>query len=133
MVAVPLLSETARRQLQRQAETLPYALKAGTVGKVGSLIHEEYGVYDAFAANSLFADLKAATQSLLDRQLAKIDPYPFTSPLQFNAMVLQRYQPGQLGITPHRDRLSAINLICIYNLAGRDSFITVPIARVRRR
>ncbi len=92
------------------------------MGRDNAKVHEEYGVCDAFAASSPFADLRAATQLLFDRQLADVEPYPFSSRLQFNAMVLQRYQPGQLGITPHRDRLSSINLICIYTIAGQGQF-----------
>ena len=122
VASVPLLTEAAQRLLQCEAEHLAYRPKSGTVGKDDAVVHEEYSVCDAFAASSPFTDLRAATQLLFDRQLAEVEPYPFTSRLQFNAMVLQRYEPGQLGITPHRDRLSSINLICIYTLAGQGQF-----------
>ncbi|QYO63862.1 hypothetical protein [Leptolyngbya sp. 7M] len=42
--------------------------------------------------------------------------------MQFTELVLQRYTPGQLGITPHRDSLEAINLIALVNLSGEAEF-----------
>ncbi|MBI2486575.1 MAG: hypothetical protein HYW01_06385 [Deltaproteobacteria bacterium] len=37
-------------------------------------------------------------------------------------MVLQKYEKGSIGITPHRDGLSYINLVCIFNIGGRGKF-----------
>ncbi|WP_088892472.1 hypothetical protein [Leptolyngbya ohadii] len=51
-----------------------------------------------------------------------MDDYPFSTPLQFTELVIQRYLPGQLGITPHRDSLRAINLIALVNLSGQAKF-----------
>jgi hypothetical protein len=66
--------------------------------------------------------LKQAFQALLDEQFSRLDAYPFSSKLQFNELVLQRYLPGQLGISPHRDSLKAVNLIALVNLSGQAAF-----------
>ncbi len=49
-------------------------------------------------------------------------PHLFETPLSFNSMVLQRYEKGSLGITPHKDGLSYINLISIFVIGGRGRF-----------
>jgi len=48
--------------------------------------------------------------------------YPFETALGFNSMVLQRYEEGSIGITPHRDGLSFINLVCVFVIDGKGSF-----------
>ena len=48
--------------------------------------------------------------------------YPFATRLNFNALVLQKYDQGSLGITPHRDQLSYINLVCVFMIAGQGRF-----------
>jgi hypothetical protein len=37
-------------------------------------------------------------------------------------MVLQRYEKGSIGITPHRDGLRFINLVCVFAVGGRGRF-----------
>ena len=36
--------------------------------------------------------------------------------------MFQCYQPGKLGVSPHRDWRSAINLVCIFNIDGIGDF-----------
>jgi hypothetical protein len=48
--------------------------------------------------------------------------YLFPSPLHFNSLSLQKYAQGSIGITPHRDGLRYINLICIFVIAGQGRF-----------
>jgi hypothetical protein len=64
----------------------------------------------------------AEFQALMDEALLTKANYPFTTPLQFNSMVLQRYEPGQLGITPHRDRYSASTWSVFSTSADRGQF-----------
>src|SRR3712207_8397186 len=50
---------------------------------------------------------------IFEQCLVQLRTYPFEMALSFNSMVLQRYEKGSIGITPHRDRLSYINLVCV--------------------
>ena len=43
-------------------------------------------------------------------------------PLQLNRLVLQKYNAGSLGITPHHDAKRYVNLICVVVLAGHGRF-----------
>ena len=121
-VSVPLLSEAARLELLQEAIHYCYVDETGVVGTSDRLVKKEYSSFRAFLEPSLYRSLTAEFQALMDEALLAKANYPFTIPLQFNSMVLQRYEPGQLGITPHRDRYSAINLVCIFNISGQGQF-----------
>jgi hypothetical protein len=54
--------------------------------------------------------------------MAQLEAYPLETSLSFNSMVLQRYEEGSLGITPHRDGLSYVNLVCVFIIGGRGRF-----------
>ena len=47
---------------------------------------------------------------------------PFESRFVFNDRMLQVYEPGETGITPHMDRTAYRNLICLFVLEGRGRF-----------
>jgi len=119
---VPLLEESTRSRLQQEAEQFQYQPEIKTVGTGDRIVRTEYDSTENFPENSFFLDLTQAFQSLLNQAIAQLESYPFEVPLHFNRFVLQRYQPGQLGITPHRDGLGAINLVCVFNISGQGKF-----------
>lgn len=86
------------------------------------MVKTEYSACSQFLEDGLCVEFWQAFQALLDEAFNPIVPYPFSTKLRFNTMVLQRYTPGQLGITPHRDSLRAINLIALVNLGGQAEF-----------
>lgn len=121
-ISVPLLAESVRLQLQQEAERYRYRSETRVVGEGDRRVWQDYSSCETVPPASRFMELAAAFQALLDQTFAPCRPYPFSTPLKFNSWVLQRYQPGQLGITPHRDSLRAINLVCIFNLSGEGQF-----------
>lgn len=118
---MPLLTETARRSLLQQAERFCYVPEVKTVGAADQVVRTEYSTFK-LTDQALFLEFQFAFQELLDREFAKLDRNVFHRKQKFNAMVLQRYLPGELGITPHRDSLRAINLIALMNLGGTAEF-----------
>lgn len=122
MISVPLLSESSQSQLQQEAEHHVYEPEVKVIGTGDRIVKTEYSSFAAFPKTSLYGELAQAFQTLLDQAVATLERYPFERPLQFNSMVLQRYDPGQLGITPHRDSLRAVNLICLFNISGQAKF-----------
>lgn len=121
-VSVPLLTESAKNALTIAAESCPYLPEVKTVGAPDRIVRTEYDACNRVLEVPLYAEFQQAFQALLDQALQNFDPYPFSSKLKFNSLVLQRYQPGQLGITPHRDSLWAVNLIALVNLNGSAEF-----------
>lgn len=121
-ISVPLLDEVARQALRRQAEEFCYEPEVKTVGTGDRIVRTEYSAFSQFPEVGLYTEFGQAFQALVDEALSRLDYYPFSTQLQFNEMVLQRYTPGQLGITSHRDSLRAINLIALVNLGGDAEF-----------
>lgn len=121
-VSIPLLTESARQALQREAEGFCYVPETKTIGAGDSIVRTQYSSYNRFCDIGLYAEFKQAFQTLMEDSCAHLDAYPFSTRLKFNEMVLQRYLPEQLGITPHRDSLRAINLIALFNLGGQAEF-----------
>ena len=119
---MPLLEGTARLALLIEAESYTYTLETGVVGAGDRLVRKHYHSFEAFPKSSLYVRLQQEFQALMEEQLVKADAYPFATPLSFNSMVLQKYEPGTLGITAHRDSLRALNLVCIFNIAGQGQF-----------
>ncbi|MBD0267946.1 MAG: hypothetical protein ICV77_06595 [Cyanobacteria bacterium Co-bin8] len=121
-VSVPLLTESARQALHQAATSYDYSLEQSVYGTSDRIVKTDYGSYELEATAGLFAEFQNAFQALLDQSLAQLGTTPFSTPFCWNAAVLQRYTPGQLGITPHRDSLWAINLIALVNLGGQAEF-----------
>jgi hypothetical protein len=120
--SVKMLPENLRSSLLVEAEGYSYRPEPETVGSGESVVHQQMGTFEDFPAKSRFWVLRDALQQTLARSLAEVAPYPFESPLNLNAMALQKNDQGSLGITPHRDRLIYVNLILIIVLGGRGRF-----------
>ncbi|HEY9878745.1 MAG TPA: hypothetical protein V6D29_09835 [Leptolyngbyaceae cyanobacterium] len=105
-----------------EAERFCYEPEVQTFGTGNQIVKTEYSAFRQFSEVGLYADFKQAFQALLDESLGRLDDYPFGTKLQFNELVLQRYTPEQLGITPHRDSLWATHLIALVNLGGQAEF-----------
>ena len=121
-VAVPALTGSYRAWLLDEARHATYREARPVVGRDDRIVHQRMGVHDGFGVDSRFRDLTRQYQALWDGWLSAVDPYPFESPLVFNDRMLQVYEPGETGITPHMDRTAYRNLICLFVLEGRGRF-----------
>ncbi len=120
--SIPLLREDFRGALLQEAASYPYTLEAEVVGNGNQTVRQQVSSFTDFPAFTLYSQLRNAFQNLLDEHLAALKIYPFATKLNFKAMVLQKYKPGSIGITPHRDRSTYINLVCIFNIGGQGKF-----------
>lgn len=121
-VSVKILNEAFRLELLQEAQSYTYRPEEEIVGSGERMVRQQMGSFETFSEDSRFILLKDAFQALLEESLVKLDSYPFASRLHFNSMVIQKYEQGSLGITPHRDNLAYINLVCVFNIGGRGSF-----------
>lgn len=76
---------------------------------------------ETFAEGSLFPKLRDRFQVTMRRFFDEV-PDTFEPPLAFNNVMVQRYPAGEIGITPHRDGASVLNLIAIFVLEGDGDF-----------
>ena len=125
-VAMPALTGEYRVWLLEEARTVRFREARPIVGSGGRTVHQRMGVFDGFGPASRFHDLTGAYQALWDAWLAPMIPCPFESRLVFNDRMLQVYEPGEIGITPHMDRIAYRNLICLFVLDGRGRFGVCP-------
>ena len=121
-IAVPALTGEYRAWLLEDARTVRYREARPVVGRGERLVRQRMGVHDDFGPDSRFHDLTRHYQAIWDGWLATMESCPFESRLVFNDLMLQVYEPGETGITPHMDRTSYRNLICLFVLEGRGRF-----------
>ena len=121
-VAVPALTPAYRAWLMEEARAAPFREARPLVGRGERRVRQRMGVHDGFGPDSRFRDLTGHYQAVWDGWLGCVKPDPFESPLVFNDLMLQVYEPGEIGITPHMDRTAYRNLICLFVLEGRGRF-----------
>ncbi len=120
--SVRLLEEDFRLTLLEEAEGYVYRPEGEVVGSGDRVVRQQVSSFNDFPQDSGYVLLKTSFQRLLEQRLAQLETYPFETSLDFNSMVLQRYEEGSLGITPHKDGLSYINLVCVFIIGGRGRF-----------
>lgn len=120
--SVKLLTEEFRLDLRKTAVGYSYQPQQEVVGRSNRLVYQQVSSLDYFSEETPFSQLRRAFQALLEQRLAEVVPYPFATSLHFNAMVLQKYEKGALGITPHLDGKRYVNLVCIFVLEGEGKF-----------
>lgn len=118
----PLLREAGRLRLVALAEAMTYRPGRAVIGSGEAQVRQELEWSDAFVDGDPFGVLAHAYQGLWDRALAELPTAPFAKPLLFNEMMMTRYEPGWLGITPHRDHASYVNLVALIVLGGEGQF-----------
>jgi hypothetical protein len=120
--SIRLLEENFRVALLEEAEDYDYQPEDEIVGSGDSRVRQQVSSFDVFPDHSGYVLLKESFQDLLEQRMAQLEAYPLETSLSFNSMVLQRYEEGSLGITPHRDGLSYVNLVCVFIIGGRGRF-----------
>ena len=121
-LAMPALTGEYRGWLLEEACAVRFREARPVVGRGDRLVRQRMGVYDDFGPASRFHDLTGHYQAIWDGWLASMGSCPFESRLVFNDRMLQVYEPGETGITPHMDRTAYRNLICLFVLEGRGRF-----------
>ena len=113
----PILPEKPRATLVEEAERYVYTRQPEIVGK--NKVREQLSSFHQFPEGSRFLKLQEDFTELFNYKLSLSRMRPFgCAPIQFNESVLQKYEQGSIGITPHVDGLSCINLIAIFLLKG---------------
>lgn len=120
--SVPLLDAAVCAELLEEAERYTYRPAIAVVGKGERRVYQRMGVYPELPPGSRYRLLARSFQRLFDRALRRLSDSPFESPPVFNDLMLQRYETGTLGISPHRDHISYRNIICLIVVAGSGRF-----------
>lgn len=121
-LSLPLLSDAFGRELFAEAQSASFRSARESIGEGDRVVYQRMEVCDRFHVGSGFIALRDEFQLLWDASFVEGPDYPFESPVLFNDLMLQRYAPGEVGITPHRDRRDYRNVVCLFVLAGRGRF-----------
>ena len=121
-LSLPLLTDAFRDELLDEARGAAFRPARESIGEGDKIVYQRMEVCDRFPQDSGFFALRDDFQALWNASFPQGSEYPFESPVLFNDLMLQRYSPGEVGITPHRDRSAYRNIICLFVLAGRGCF-----------
>jgi hypothetical protein len=121
-VSFPFLSGEYREYLVKVSQSLSYYRRQESVGSIGKEVRQQMEACEVFPADSPFVHLRDEFQVWLGEEVSKFTKSPFNPELNFNDLVVQRYQVGSLGITPHRDGASYLNLVALFMLEGEADF-----------
>jgi hypothetical protein len=119
--SVPIIDDATRLKLLQEAQSFTYTPQTEYLPNG---VREQLASYYDFPESSQCATLVRHIETILNDQAAACDPHPFSGPLVFNEIVLQRYEKDSIGITPHRDFARAIVLIGVIVLEGIGRFCT---------
>ena len=117
-VSFPILPQKRREELLAEAEKYRYQKQPEIVG--AAKVREELSSFSDFPESSLFHILKSDFNEIMHYSMmrARMNPFPLY-PLRLDEMSLQKYDSNSFGISPHLDRLSRVNIVCIFILKGR--------------
>lgn len=117
----PILPKGRREKLIEEAYSYQYQPQPEIVGK--GQVQEQISSVKEFPEDSLFWKLRNDFVELLIRKFStlKIEGI-FKTSIDFNDMSLQKYDKDSIGITPHKDGKSRVNIICVFNLIGKAEF-----------
>jgi hypothetical protein len=119
--AMPILPEARRLALLAEAETYQYVRQPEEVSS--GKVREQVSSVEELPRTSLFQRLKEDFSDLIRFKLGvELVRYFPIYPFNFTELSLQLYETGSIGITPHLDGLSMLNLICIFTLTGQAKF-----------
>lgn len=111
-----LLSEPFRRRLQEEIEWLPMEPAPETVGQV----RQETETWDLPAGKAPPPAVAALRRSLV--RVVRASGVRGLRTWRPNDVVVQRYLPGSVGITSHRDGKRFRRLVAVFTTAGEAEF-----------
>lgn len=132
-VSLPVLAGPQLDELIRAAGSLTYRSAQYEAGKPEARVYQEFDYCGAVPAGHPVHHLGRWFQGRLRDALALMSTPPVDIDFTFNDIVCQRYRPGNLGITPHRDHIAYTGLIILIVLGGRGHYFVCDDRRGRAR
>ena len=125
-VSLPLLTIEDCRPLIAAAEALPYRPATPVIGEGDKAVHQDFTLSVGFQPGDLFHQLAEALEDLTAAALRLASAKLLPAAPRYNDLIVQRYEPGSRGITPHRDHICYTGLVALVTLCGRARFFLCP-------
>ena len=119
-LSLPILADEFRKALLDEAKQYPLRAARNTVGKGANQVSQDMLLQDQLRSEGLFVRLTNLFQELFDKSLDS--NFYFEDRVVFNDLIIQKYEAGSGGITPHLDRTDYRHLICLFVLSGHGRF-----------
>ena len=115
--SVPILPEPRRVALFTEAKKHMYIEQPEYTGS--HRVREQVSSSSMFPYQSPFLKLRDDLQILLHLRFPRVGETAWRgTPFDFTDIVLQRYQQGSSGVTPHVEGKSVVNIFCVVILTG---------------
>lgn len=125
-VSLPLLREEDCQPLIEAAEALPYRPATPEIGEGDKTVFQDFTLSVGVQPGDLFHQLAQALEDLTAAALRSTAAALLPEAPRYNDLIVQRYEPGSQGITPHRDHLRYAGLVALVTLCGRARFFLCP-------
>jgi hypothetical protein len=132
-VSLPVLDGPILAELAESAEKLSYRRARFEVGRPQARVYQQFDYCGAVPPGHPVHDLGPWFDGRLHRSLAMMADPPIEPGFTINDIVCQRYRPGDLGITPHRDHIAYTGLVILLVLAGCGRYFVCPDREGRER
>ena len=120
-LSLPFMDEALTAYLLAESEKMSYLPATPTLGGAERRVYQDFELTMTFQPDDPFSRFARALDRLSDAALALLDPNPCPG-MTHNDLILQRYQPGSGGITPHRDHIRYCGLVSLFLLTGHGDF-----------
>lgn len=115
------LDEALTCHLLAESEKLTYRPATPAIGPEERRVFQDFELTMSFQPDDPFSRFARALDRLCAAALERLDQNPCPG-MTHNDLILQRYQPGSGGITPHRDHIRYRGLVSLFVLAGEGDF-----------
>lgn len=121
-VSMQILSGPILDELTEAAGGLTFRPAQSEVGKPEARVYQEFEYCGDVPAIHPVSRLGQWFETRLRRSLAMMSRPPIKRDFTINDVVCQKYRPGDLGITPHRDHIAYTDLVPLILLSGRGRY-----------
>jgi hypothetical protein len=122
---VPALSSASQTALAGVADQLSFRTARSVVGSGDRAVTQSFEIVDDVPETGPLAEVAAELAQRLNAVLAR-DDTPACAAIAFNDRVVQRYPPGDVGISPHKDHVRYVHLVVNLVLRGAGRFYVCP-------
>ena len=122
-LSLPLIPEAACRTLLQASKALVYRAARPAVGAGMHSVTQDFDLCYDIPGGSPFGAFAADLTELTNQAFNLLVPRPYEGGFSYNDLIVQRYPPGSLGISPHLDHLRYEGLVSLVILAGDGRFM----------
>lgn len=122
-LSLPLIDAAATAMLLAACDRLTYRAARPLVGAAGQEVRQDFELSVDIGPDDPIRALAASLTALTTEARALLPADPVPEGLEFNDLIVQRYQGGSAGITPHRDHVRYRGVVVLVTLLGRSELL----------